>query len=96
MPQCRSRVHMEGYCTLLACKFAYVGCMAIMSRKNFAEHLRVDNERHDRLCKERVEQLSAIVLTSQLNTAGGESSETGRGICYMPWLFNPCLKRQPC
>ena len=80
---------------LLACKFAYAGCTTIVRRKNLEEHLRVDSERHHRLCKERVEQLSAIVLASQLNAAGGESSEVGGGICYRPWLCNPCLKEQP-
>ena len=79
---------------LLPCKFAPAGCKAIMSRKNFEEHLRIENDRHDHLWKERIEKLSAVLLTSQLNTAGN-SSNIGGDICYMPWLYNPCLKRQP-
>ena len=56
------------------------GARGFMSHKNFAEHLRVDTKRHSRLWKERVEQLSDIVLTSQLNAAGDDSSEIGIAI----------------
>ena len=80
---------------LLACEFAFVGCTTIVSRKNFEEHLRVDIERHKRLLKERVNQLSDVVLTSPLNSAGNASSKIGGSICYMPWLCNPCLKEWP-
>ena len=60
------------------------GCTVVVSCENFAEHLRVDTKRHDHLCKERVEQLSIIVLTCQMNTAGDDSSEIGECLCYMP------------
>ena len=55
----------------------------------------MEAERHDRLWKERVEKLSAVVLTSPLKSAGKDSSEIGGDICYRPWLCNPCLKKQP-
>ena len=80
---------------LLECKFAPAGCTAIVSRRHFEEHLQIEAEKHDRLWKERIETLSAIVLTSPLNVAGDDSSEIGGGICYRPWLCNPCLKKQP-
>ena len=102
-PRCgamTTRATLEGHLgecpeQLLACKCAPAGCTAIVSRKNFKEHLRVEAERHDRLWKERVEKLSAAVLTSPLKSAGKDSSEIGEGICYRPWLCNPCLKKQP-
>ena len=95
-----TRATLEGHLgecpeQLLACKFAPAGCTAIVSRRNFKKHLRVEAERHGQLCIERIEQLSTLVLTSQLNAAGNHSSEIGGGICYRPWLCNPCLKKQP-
>ena len=78
---------------LLACKFAPAGCTRIVRRKNFDEHLRVDRESHDQMWRERIEQLSSVLLSSQLHTPGSNSS--GIDICYMPWLCNPCLKEQP-
>ena len=45
---------------VLECEFALAGCTMVVSRKNFAEHLRVDAKRHDRLWKERIQQLSDI------------------------------------
>ena len=80
---------------LLACKFAPAGCTRIVSRKNFDEHLRVDRESHDQMWRERIEQLSSVLLSSQLHTPGSDSSEIDEGVCYMPWLCNPCLKEQP-
>ena len=80
---------------LLECEFAPAGCTMVVSRKNLTEHLRVDAKRHDRLWKERIQQLSDMVLTSEMNTAGDDSSEIGGGICYRPWLCNPYLKEQP-
>ena len=95
-----TRATLEGHLRecpeqLLACKFAPAGCTAIVSRRNFKKHLRVEAERHGQLCIERIEQLSTLVLTSQLNAAGNHSSEIDGGICYRPWLCNPCLKKQP-
>ena len=80
---------------LLECTFAPAGCTAIVSRRHFEDHLRVEAEKHNRLWKQRIETLSAVVLTSPLNVAGNDSSEIGGGICYRPWLCNPCLKEQP-
>ena len=80
---------------VLACKFAFAGCRVFVSRKNFDEHLRVDCERHDQFCVERVEKLSSVVLISQLNASGDNSSNVDRDICYRPWLCSPCLKIQP-
>ena len=95
-----ARATLEGHLgecpeQLLVCKCAPAGCTTIVSRRHFEEHLRVEAERHDRLWKERVEKLSAVVLTSPLKSAGNNSSEIGGGICYRPWLCNPCLKEQP-
>ena len=80
---------------LLACKFAPAGCTRIVNRKNFDEHLRVDCEIHDQMWRERIEHLSSVLLSSQLHTAGNDSSEIDEGMCYIPWLCNPCLKEQP-
>ena len=80
---------------LLACKFAPAGCTRIVNRKNFDEHLRVDCEIHDQMWRKRIEHLSSVLLSSQLHTAGSDSSEIDEGMCYIPWLCNPCLKEQP-
>ena len=79
----------------LACKFAFAGCMAIVSRKNFDEHLRVDSEKHDRLCMDRIEQLSSAVITNELSPNGDNSSNVDGDICYRPWLCSSRLRRQP-
>ena len=78
---------------LLECTFAYAGCTVIVNRRKFAEHLRTQRDEHDRLSKERIEQLSAVIL----DAVGNGSLQIGKDIfiCYKPWLHNPCLKQQP-
>ena len=80
---------------LVECEYAPAGCTVIINRRNVEEHMQRETERHSKLWKERIEQLSAIILTSQLNPLGVASLAFGRGICYRPWLHNPCLKEHP-